>query len=178
MNVFISGGCKNGKSFYAQKRAKQMADEKGVPLYYIATMIPRDEEDVARIKRHVEERAGWGFETIEKGTSLTDILLDSSIDKSGVFLMDSLTALLDNEMFNGSAEIDNEASGRVAEDAVKFAKGTGNTVFVSDFIYSDANRYSEAVDLYIKGLADIDRTVAKCCDEVIEISYGIEERWK
>ena len=43
MNVFISGGCKNGKSFYAQRLARRQADETGSPLYYIATMIPHDE---------------------------------------------------------------------------------------------------------------------------------------
>ena len=37
MNVFISGGCKNGKSFYAQCLARRQADEAGSPLYYIAT---------------------------------------------------------------------------------------------------------------------------------------------
>ncbi len=40
MNIFISGGCKNGKSFYTQRAAKEMAEEKDLPLYYIATMIP------------------------------------------------------------------------------------------------------------------------------------------
>lgn len=60
MNIFISGGCKNGKSYYAQRRAKDMAENAGVPLYYIATMIPHDEEDRIRIRRHLSERDGWG----------------------------------------------------------------------------------------------------------------------
>ena len=47
MNVFISGGCKNGKSYYAQRDAKRQAGAAGRPLYYIATMIPHDEEDHA-----------------------------------------------------------------------------------------------------------------------------------
>ena len=38
MNIFISGGCKNGKSMYAQKLAKEMADARGRALYYIATV--------------------------------------------------------------------------------------------------------------------------------------------
>ena len=47
MNVLISGGCKNGKSFFAQQLAAELAA--GRPLYYIATMIPRDDEDRARM---------------------------------------------------------------------------------------------------------------------------------
>ena len=35
MHTLISGGCKNGKSYYAQRVAKAA----GAPLYYLATMI-------------------------------------------------------------------------------------------------------------------------------------------
>lgn len=86
MNVFISGGCKNGKSYYAQKRAQNMARQLGKPLYYIATMIPRDEEDRARIRRHLAERDGWGFETLEQPMDLTALLDDPKVDPTGVFL--------------------------------------------------------------------------------------------
>ena len=93
MSVFISGGCKNGKSFYAQRIAKAA----GTPLYYIATMIPRDREDDARIARHRQERAGWGFETLECGADILSCL--DRADPAGAFLLDSVTALLSNEMF-------------------------------------------------------------------------------
>ena len=56
MNILISGGCKNGKSYYAQKLALSMAQEKSLPLYYLATMIPVDDEDRVRIERHLKER--------------------------------------------------------------------------------------------------------------------------
>lgn len=178
MNIFISGGCKNGKSYYAQRRAKELAELFGVPLYYIATMIPHDEEDRARIRRHLSERDGWGFETIEQGLALTDILYNDDVDKKGVFLMDSVTALLDNEMFDDEGNIDKDAPERVKKDVLKFAAGTGNTVFVSDYIYGDADFYSETVEDYRRGLAYIDRALAEMCEEVIEIAYGTEERWK
>ena len=97
MNLFISGGCKNGKSFFAQEEAKKQAEEKGVPLYYLATMIPADDEDRARIKRHLAERDGWGFTTIEQGRNICGAL--EKADPEGVFLLDSVTALLSNEMF-------------------------------------------------------------------------------
>lgn len=178
MNIFISGGCKNGKSYYAQHRAKAMAEELGVPLYYIATMIPHDEEDRARIRRHLAERDGWGFETIEQGKALTEILHNNDVDKKGVFLMDSVTALLDNEMFDDEGTLDEAAPERVKNDVLEFAAGTGNTVFVSDYIYGDADLYSETVEDYRRGLAAIDRALAEICEEVIEIAYGTEERWK
>ena len=68
MTIFLSGGCKNGKSTLAQHAAKKLAGDG--PLYYIATMIPHDEEDEARIRRHVAERDGMGFITLEQGTDI------------------------------------------------------------------------------------------------------------
>ncbi|QHI72759.1 bifunctional adenosylcobinamide kinase/adenosylcobinamide-phosphate guanylyltransferase [Aminipila terrae] len=74
MNVFISGGCKNGKSMFAQTIARDMAQEKKVELYYLATMRPVDEEDLARIKRHMQEREGWGFTTVEQSENICECL--------------------------------------------------------------------------------------------------------
>lgn len=178
MNVFISGGCKNGKSYFAQTIAKKLSVEKKKPLYYIATMIPRDDEDRARIKRHISERAGWGFETIEQGKDLTEILEMPDVDNSGVFLMDSVTALLGNEMFDDEGRFSMEAAEKVRKDVVTFAEGTGNTVFVSDYIYSDARSFDELTEFYRRSLAQADRALAKVCDEVYEVRYGLQKRWK
>ena len=92
--------------------------------------------------------------------------------------MDSVTALLDNEMFDDEGNIDEAASERVKADVLEFATATGNTVFVSDYIYGDADIYGETVEAYRKGLAAADRALAEVCEEVIEIAYGTEERWK
>ena len=188
MNVFISGGCKNGKSYYAQKLAAGMAKEQGKPLYYIATMIPRDEEDRARIRRHLSERDGWGFETLEQPTDLTALLDDPKVDNTGVFLLDSVTAIMENEMFRrresedaaGGTEYycDEGAPERVSADMEAFAKATGNTVFVSDGIYGDMGEYSQSTEDYRRALAGADRALARVCDRVIEITYGMEEIWK
>ena len=204
MNILISGGAKNGKSYYAQTIARQMAtggqpaqgqpaqgqpaENQHLPLYYVATMIPHDEEDHARIRRHIEERAGWGFETLEQGTDLTALLRGpagnphaptaAAPDPAGVFLLDSVTALLSNEMFRPDGTIDHQAAERVAKDCAEFARATGNTVFVSDYIYSDAEKYDTITEEYRQGLALIDRTLAQVCDRVIEVSAGVIEEWK
>ena len=178
MNVFISGGCKNGKSFYAQRLARKQADESGRPLYYIATMIPHDSEDRARIRRHLAERDGWGFTTLECGKNLLSLLDDPQVDPSGAFLLDSVTALLSNEMFDERSDFDPDAAKRVRDQLLEFAAKTGSTVFVSDYIYSDACAYSETVEAYRRGLAAADRALAAACNRVIEISGGMEEIWK
>lgn len=182
MNVFISGGCKNGKSMYAQNLAQEMARACEGNLYYLATMKPVDDEDLARIKRHLMERDGCGFMTIEQSTKICDCLNKSTyqdsietpqpVDHSGIFLLDSVTALLSNEMFNADGTVDFEAPVRVAEQLKQFAEATGNTIFISDYIYADAMKYDELTEAYRKGLAWIDRTLAAVCNQVIEVNYG------
>ena len=232
MNYFISGGCKNGKSFHAQRIAKEMAEKTGKPLYYLATMEPHDAEDDARIARHIADRDGWGFTTIERPTDICGIFEhrssgditassegasapgrsvspdhsapkhqpvspDSSAvpgnstptgysagsntsaipgrsvapDPNGVFVLDSVTALLSNEMFRSDGSVDLEAPARVAAELTRFAEMTGSTVFVSDYIYSDAHLYDDLTESYRKGLAQCDRALAVACDKVLEVAY-------
>ena len=165
MSTYISGGCKNGKSYYAQRVAKAS----GTPLYYVATMIPHDDEDQTRIRRHRDERAGWGFETLECGRDILACL--DGADIRGAFLLDSVTALLSNEMFT-AAGMDETAPTRVADALEAFVRRAPNTVLVSDFIFSDAMLYDEWTEAYRRGLATIDRRLAAACDNVIEVVAG------
>ena len=188
MNILISGGCKNGKSYYAQKLAAKLAA--GGPLYYVATMIPRDDEDRARIQRHIRERAGWGFETIEQPRSIAGLIKREDVDLKGSFLLDSVTAILENEMFpvalkDGTAEFlgeDETAPGRVSAELIAFAeavaKAGGSAVFVSDGIYGDKGGYSRSTEEYRRALAEADRALASVCDKVTEVTYGFTEEWK
>lgn len=181
MDIFISGGCKNGKSYYAQKLARDLSLEKGAPLYYLATMDAVDEEDEDRIRRHRREREGWGFRTIEKPRNLESCL--DLVDPKGVVLLDSVTALLSNEMFPPKKEgeiwqPDLSAPKRVERDLFNFAGAVGHTVFVSDYIYGESGRYGELTEEYRKGLAFIDRALAKRCNRVVEVSIGCIRRWK
>lgn len=170
MIIFISGGAKNGKSSLAQDLTVALAN--GGRHYYIATMIPTDAEDRERIRRHVADRAGMGFETIECGRNILSCL--ESADKSSAFLLDSATALLMNELFRADRnyEMDLEAAGRCADDLVTFTKSVSNAVIVSDYIYSDAARYDEMTETYRRCLARVDRRLAAVSDTVIEMTAG------
>ncbi len=155
---------------YAQKAARSMASEQKVPLYYLATMIPSDDEDRARIVRHLSEREGWGFETVEQGRNICKAL--DRTDSSGVFLLDSVTALLSNEMFLPGGRVDLSAGERLCEELTVFAEKTGNTVFVSDYIYSDSRIFDVYTEQYREALAMIDRRMAQICQRVTEVAFS------
>lgn len=169
MIVFITGGAKNGKSSYAQELAVRLAS--GGSHYYIATMIPVDEEDRERIRRHIADRDGMGFETVECGRDILSCL--NRVDRSGSFLLDSATALLMNELFvPPDWRMDVEAGRKCGDDMVAFAKRVANIVIVSDYIYSDAEWYDEITETYRRCLAEIDRKLAAVSDVVLEMSAG------
>ena len=169
MIVFITGGAKNGKSSYAQDLAVKLAN--GGKRYYIATMIPVDDEDRERIRRHIEDRDGMGFETVECGRNLLSCL--DKVDHRGSFLLDSATALLMNELFlPPDWHMDTAAGERCGDDIAAFSGRVANIVIVSDYIYSDAIRYDSVTETYRRLLAQIDKKIAAISDVVLEMSAG------
>ena len=110
MRILLIGGSKSGKSTMGQRLTRAFAA--GAPMYYWATMEPTDEEDLARIARHLKDREGWGFETIERGRDLLPAL--ERIDPAGAVLFDSITAQLACEMFGET--IDKTAPARAGEE--------------------------------------------------------------
>ena len=170
MRIFISGGCKSGKSFYAQHlTTAQRMTNKRESLYYIATMKPVDTEDDERILRHRREREGWGFTTIEQPFDIERIL--EKCDHNGSFLLDSLTALMANEMFP-PGDFNEYAAKKITDALTRITNNIKNIVFVSDYIYSDAILYDPLTEKYRKSLAEIDRAAAANCDVVLEAVYA------
>ena len=168
MRIFVSGGCKNGKSTWAERlAARQCAPD--TPLYYIATMLPADAEDAARIARHRAQRAGLPFLTVEQPRAVEQILTHCRAD--GSFLVDSLTALLANEMFSANG-MDPAAQARVAAGLCRVLEAAPDLVLVSDGIASDAVRYDAQTERYRRALAGLDRFCAARCDAVLEVSAG------
>ncbi|MEG1778297.1 MAG: bifunctional adenosylcobinamide kinase/adenosylcobinamide-phosphate guanylyltransferase, partial [Angelakisella sp.] len=158
MKILITGGCKNGKSFFAQQLIGTLAAASTGEKFYIATMRPCDEEDLARIARHRQEREGDGFLTLEQPRQIDACL--GRCGKSDSVLLDSTTALLSNEMFREDGTVDLHAAQRVAGELAALCEGVGNMVLVSDFIYSDAQQYDPLTESYRRGLAELDRGLA------------------
>ncbi len=168
MNILLSGGAKCGKSALAQQIAVSM----GTPRYYVATLIPSCAEDDARIRRHLAEREGQDFATLECFYGILDCLPYAS--GGAVFLLDSVTSLLQNVLFppqKGYA-IDLPAAARCIDELVFFAERAKNVVFVSDNIYCDEPLYAESTEQYRRLLAQADRRLAAVCDTVIEVCAG------
>ena len=163
MNYFLSGGAKNGKSSLAQ----EIVCAQSGPRYYLATMIPHDDEDRLRIQRHLDNRAGMGFQTVECGTDILSSL--SRMEPDGAVLLDSVTALLSYEMFRADGTMDASAPARLEAELLEFSRRMRCCVFVSDYIYADGGQYDEWTECYRRGLARLDRALAAACENAAEL---------
>ncbi len=100
MMVFVTGGARSGKSWFAE----QLALESGRDVVYIATAQPGDSEMRARIAQHRQRRpAGWT--TIEAAVDLPQAI-GRALTGSGTVLVDCLTIYLSNLLLAAGTEID------------------------------------------------------------------------
>ena len=122
MTVFISGGAKCGKSSFAQDLTVALAGNG--KRYYVATMIPTGEEDFNRIRRHISDRDGMGFETVECFKDIMDVA-----NPHGTFLVDSVTSLIQNSLFpvDKNYEMDLNGANRCADALIQFAQTVRHT---------------------------------------------------
>ena len=170
MTALIVGGSKSGKSSLAQEIAVSLAGTG--PLYYLATMVPRDGEDRARIARHLEDRAGLGFVTVEQGKNLPGCL--ARANREGTFLLDSVTALLTNEFFPPEKDYapDYTAGQRVGDDILSLARQVRHLVVVADDLFRDAARYDGTTESYRQALGGILCRLAEEAELMVEMTMG------
>jgi adenosylcobinamide kinase/adenosylcobinamide-phosphate guanylyltransferase len=102
--ILVTGGCRSGKSAYAQRLAEGFAPER----LYIATAEPGDDEMRERIRLHQEARGpGWRLHELapDRGDRLWQTL--AAICRRGEpVLLDCLTLWAAGRMRNGAAPAD------------------------------------------------------------------------
>lgn len=167
MTIFVTGGCKNGKSTFALGQALRL----GGPRYYLATLLPKDEEERLCVRRHRQARAGLEFVTLEEPFAPSRCAAQQG--GRGVFLLDSVTALLANLMFSPEGDFQPHAARQAAGELERFLDAAEHAVVVSDYIYSDGGVYSALSEEFRRGMAQLDRLLARRCDAVVEICGGI-----
>jgi adenosyl cobinamide kinase/adenosyl cobinamide phosphate guanylyltransferase len=178
--ILLTGGCKNGKSSKAEKISYELS--KGKNLFYLATMISADKEDDKRIENHIAARAYMPFITIEKGRDISEIIADdfkgTKLTKQSTVLMDSLTALLSNEMFKVSDDGEyifcQDAATKVFDDICALNRNVANLIIVSDYIQSDANIFDNYTEEFREGLAFLEKRISEMADRALEIVAGKE----
>lgn len=92
--TLITGGCRSGKSLYAQELACLYPQERR----FIATAVAFDSEMGERIKKHRQERGGQ-FLTVEEPYNLASAIITAYRENPSVILIDCLTVWVGNLLY-------------------------------------------------------------------------------
>ena len=89
--ILVSGENSSGKSAFAENLLAKCDGNH----YYVATMLPKTEDNFERIKKHKKQRQGLGFTTLELPYSLAE----QSMEPDSVVLLEDVSNLLANNIF-------------------------------------------------------------------------------
>lgn len=98
--TFVTGGCRSGKSSYAQRYAESV----GPARVYLATSQALDDEMRKRIDAHQASR-GQGWTTVEEPIDIVPALLSAS-QHADVVLLDCVTLWVTNCLMAGMDDED------------------------------------------------------------------------
>jgi adenosylcobinamide kinase/adenosylcobinamide-phosphate guanylyltransferase len=156
--ILVGGGARSGKSRYALEKARALQGTRA----FVATAQPSDEEMIARIRNHREER-GDEFSTIEEPIELPRVIAEAKFD---VLVVDCLTLWLSNIMFaNKIQEID------ALESAAQLARGT--VIFVTNEVGSGIVPTDNALSRDFRDRAGIlNQRIAEISQEVYFMVFG------
>ncbi len=165
MIMLVTGGAASGKSEYAEQAAAMLGGNK----IYLATMRRSDEEDERRVSRHRALRRGKGFLTVERERDLSRC----EVPKQSTVLLECLSNLLSNEMFDERGVGPNRAGEEIFAGICKLTEQAKHLVIVSNEIFSDGVPYGETVMQYQQILGELNQRIAGMADRVVEVVCGI-----
>ena len=160
MMILVIGGSGSGKSAWAEG---MIAKSRCQRRYYIVTMQAADGESLARVRRHRAQRAGIGFETIERPRDIGALRLQAD----SAALAEDIPNLLANEMFGGG---DWE---RIVPGMEALSSQCDLLIAVTGDVFRDGISYDDGTLEYLRRLAAVNRALAARADAVVEVVYSI-----
>ena len=164
MKIFYFGGQKSGKTNAGIKKALALSkDEKP---YYVATYdnTYNDSSMIERINKHIIERKD-DFITIEESHDLTKV-----IKANKTYLIDCVSMWLFNNLQNSEDSLKQQLQ--------EICKIDANIIFILNDVSCGIIPFDKESRRFVDFSGLIGQELAKLCDEVYEVKYGIERRLK
>ncbi|MCX8058902.1 MAG: bifunctional adenosylcobinamide kinase/adenosylcobinamide-phosphate guanylyltransferase [Spirochaetes bacterium] len=100
--ILITGGIKSGKSSYALiKLQDRLKEFEKYTAYFVATLIPFDNEMEEKIQKHKEERKNYNIKNLilfEEPINIDEIIVN--IPSKSIIILDCITIWLNNLFYN------------------------------------------------------------------------------
>ena len=164
MKIFYFGGQKSGKTKAGIKKALELSkDEKP---YYVATYDNSfgDDSMQNRIDKHIIERKE-DFITIEEPKDLTKI-----VEVNKTYLIDCVSMWLFNNLQNSEDSLKQQLQ--------EICKIDTNIIFILNDVSCGIIPFDKESRRFVDFSGLIGQELAKLCDEVYEVKYGLERRLK
>ena len=174
--TLIIGGCRSGKSRYAQRLAERLGERR----LFIATAPVVDDEMRRRVARHREMRRGRGWDTIEENIHLAQCLRDATNHE--VVLCDCLTLWVGNLQFAASQEgssLEEETIVRHSREVCRAARSISARVL---FVTNEVGMGIVPGDEYSRRFRDLagrcNQEMAAAADSVTLLVSGLSHQLK
>ena len=164
MKIFYFGGQKSGKTKAGIKKALELSKDK--KPYYVATYDNSfgDSSMQDRIDKHILERKN-DFFSIEEPKDLTKIVKEKE-----TYLIDCVSMWL----FNNLQKEENYLKNQLQE----ICKIDANIVFILNDVSCGVIPFDKESRRFVDFSGLIGQELAKLCDEVYEVKFGLERRLK
>ena len=164
MKIFYFGGQKSGKTKAGIKKAKELSTNE--KPYYVATYDNSfgDDSMQNRIDKHIIERKE-DFITIEEPKDLTKI-----VEVNKTYLIDCVSMWLFNNLQNSEDSLKQQLQ--------EICKIDANIIFILNDVSCGIIPFDKESRRFVDFSGLIGQELAKLCDEVYEVKYGLERRLK
>ena len=169
--VLVTGGCRSGKSAYAQALAESLPPRR----LFVATCPVTDEEMRRRIEAHQFARRDRGWETVEEQLDLAGALRRAP--EHSAVLVDCLTLWVNNLMYraeqDGRTVTEAEIATRAGDVLAAAASCRGTVVFVTNEVGLGVVPDNALARRYRDLVGRANQTIAAQADAVTLVTCGI-----
>ena len=161
MLTLVIGGAGSGKSAFAEELSCRLPGRR----IYLASMLPHGAEAAERIEKHRRQRAGRGFETLERGLDLEH----AAIPAGANLLLEDLSNVLANELYEpagGGIEAVRRGLAHLSESSDSL------TVVTNEIFSGGADHDGESLR-YMRALAALNLALAARAELVVEVVCGV-----
>ena len=166
VKMLIVGGCRSGKSRFAEQWVAERFDKK----IFVATLEAQgDKEMEERIALHQDSR-GEGWQTVEEPSSIAKVLQEYQ-SQTDIFLVDCLTLWLTNLMLAGMT--DDMIEQQVQELCAAVANLSTSVVLVANEVGLGIVPESALARRFRDLAGWTNQQVAEHCNEVLFMAAGL-----